>query len=73
MIKRFKDFNKINESFIFSKEYKDFEKDYMIDKDFFMDNLLPIKDMEHSRILLIMVSWIKNGHLTDAYIAPVSM
>jgi len=45
----------------------------MIDKDFFMDNLLPIKDMEHSRILLIMVSWIKNGHLTDAYIAPVSM
>ncbi len=63
MIKRFKDFNKINESFIFSKEYKDFEKDYMIDKDFFMDNLLPIKDMEHSRISFNYGVVDKNGHL----------
>jgi hypothetical protein len=64
MIKKFNDFQ-INESFSQSKEYNDFLKSKSKDKEFFLNNLEEVSDLDNTRISYYNYIVDSNGHMIN--------
>ena len=64
MIKKFNDFQ-INESFSQSKEYNDFLKSKSKGKEFFLNNLEEVSDLDNTRISYYNYIVDSNGHMIN--------